>query len=66
VNESPGNWLAFNLNQDYHIQDGVYDTRYSSKSGNVNLLSGLSQGQEYVLEVYFIALVDTIGNDFML
>lgn len=65
VNESPGNWLALNLNQDYHIQDGAYDTRYSSKSGNVNLLSGLSLGQDYILEVYFIALVDTIGNDFI-
>lgn len=63
VNQSPGNWLAFNLDEDYNIEDGAYNTRYHSKSGNVNLLNGLSLGQDYILEVYFIALVDTVGND---
>ncbi len=65
INESPGSWASFNLSQDYHIEDGAYDTRYSSRTGNVNLLNGLSLGQDYVLEVYFIAYVDTIGNDFI-
>jgi len=65
INEAPGNWLAFNLDQDYHVLDGPYDTRYRSKTGNINLLNGLTVGQDYVLEVYFVAIVDTIGDDFI-
>jgi hypothetical protein len=65
VNEAPANWLAFNLDQDYHVLDGPYDTRYRSKTGNINLLNGLTVGQDYILEVYFVAIVDTIGDDFI-
>lgn len=63
TNEAPGNWLSFAMIQDYDIIAGAYDTRYHSKTGNVNLLSGLQVGQDYVLEVYFEAAVDTIGDD---
>lgn len=63
LSDAPGAWQSFSLQLDHHVLDGPYDTRYHLGSGSVDLVAGLAVGQDYVLEVYFEALVDTLGND---
>ena len=60
-----GNFQTLNLDQDYFTLVGLYTTRYRSKASNIDLASGLTIGKTYVLEVYFVAEIDTIGDDFI-
>jgi len=58
-----GTWQMVNLQEDYNTLVGPYTTRYRSVNTNVNLTAGLVVGQEYTMEAYFRAAVDTIGDD---
>jgi len=60
-----GNFQSLNLDQDYFTLVGLYTTRYRSKASNIDLAAGLTVGKTYVLEVYFVAEIDTIGDDFI-
>lgn len=60
-----GTWLSYPCAEIKNIIDGAYTTRYFSGQTNLDLGSGLNIGQDYVLEIYFKAAVDTIGDDFI-
>jgi hypothetical protein len=60
-----GGFQNYPLDQDFFTVLAEYTTRYRSKAGNVDLASGLIIGKTYVLEVYFLAEIDTIGDDFI-
>ncbi len=60
-----GGFQTLNLEQDYFTLLGAYTTRYRSKASNIDLAAGLTLGKTYVLEVYLVAEVDTIGDDFI-
>ncbi len=60
-----GGYQILNLDQDYFTLLGPYTTRYRSKASNIDLTAGLVVGKTYILEVYFVAEVDTIGDDFI-
>ena len=60
-----GPWQTLSLPEDYKIELGPYTTRYRSVEANVNLTAGLTLGQDYTLEAYFHAEVDTTGDDFL-
>lgn len=60
-----GNFLNLNLDQDYFTVLGPYTTRYRSKASNIDLTTGLTVGKTYTLEVYLVADIDTIGDDFI-
>jgi len=60
-----GSWSIFNLQEDYNTLVGPYTARYRSQYSNANLTAGLTQGKTYTLEIYFLAQVDTVGNDFI-
>lgn len=60
-----GSFLDYLLIEDFNKLEGPYTTRYRSKPGNLDLTTGLVVGKTYVLEVYMLALVDTIGDDFV-
>jgi len=60
-----GNFQSLNLDQDYFTLLGLYTTRYRSKVSNIDLAAGLTIGKTYILEVYFVAEIDTIGDDFI-
>ncbi|MBL7808721.1 MAG: hypothetical protein JNN28_12950 [Saprospiraceae bacterium] len=60
-----GSFLDYLLVEDFNKIEGPYTTRYRSKPGNLDLTTGLDIGKTYVLEVYMVALVDTIGDDFV-
>lgn len=63
--QTGGVWQAINLPEDYNSAVGPYTTRYRSALPNQNVVSGLTVGQRYVLEVFYRAEVDTIGDDFI-
>ncbi|MCC7246761.1 MAG: T9SS type A sorting domain-containing protein, partial [Saprospiraceae bacterium] len=65
VGQTGGAWQAINLPEDYNSAVGPYTTRYRSALPNQNVVSGLAVGQRYVLEVFYRAEVDTIGDDFI-
>lgn len=58
-----GGFQNLALNQDFFTFDGTYTTRYRSKPSNIDLRTGLTVGKTYVLEVFFLAEIDTIGDD---
>ncbi len=60
-----GTWQNLDLQEDYNTLVGPYTTRYRSKNTNISLTSGLTVGKVYVLEIYFRAEIDTIGDDFI-
>ena len=60
-----GGWQSFSLEEDYNTLDGPYTTRYRSHNADIDLTIGLAVGKTYVLEVYYLAEVDTIGDDFI-
>lgn len=60
-----GPFLTLALDQDFFTLVGNYTTRYRSKASNIDLAAGLMSGATYRLEVYFLAEVDTIGDDFI-
>jgi hypothetical protein len=60
-----GLWSKFDLGEEYNTLAGPYTTRYFGKNVNIDLTTGLNVGTDYVLEVYYLAQVDTIGNDFI-
>lgn len=60
-----GAWQSLDLPEDYFTLIGPYTTRYRSKNVDVNLTNGLVPGNSYILEVYFRAEIDTIGDDFV-
>jgi hypothetical protein len=62
---SGGNWQTLSLQEDYNTLVGPYTTRYRSKPSDLALTNGLTIGQTYVLEVFLLAEVDTIGDDFI-
>lgn len=61
----PGSFLNLSLDQDYFTLQGPYTTRYRSKASNISLSNGLNVGKTYVLEVYMVADIDTVGDDFI-
>ncbi|MDO8365891.1 MAG: SprB repeat-containing protein [Saprospiraceae bacterium] len=60
-----GNFQILNLEQDYFTLVGLYTTRYRSKASNIDLTAGLTIGETYTLEIYLVADIDTIGDDFI-
>lgn len=58
-------WQHFDLQEDYNSLVGPYTTRYRSANVNADLTNGLVAGKTYVLEIYFRAEIDTIGDDFI-
>lgn len=64
-NNPGGAWQSLALQQDYFTLEGPYTTRYRSGNTGVSLTAGLTAGETYVLEIYFRAEVDTIGDDFI-
>jgi hypothetical protein len=56
-------WQELDLPQIYALTTGPYYTRYRKGVTDVDLLAGLETGLGYTLEVYYMAQVDTIGND---
>ena len=60
-----GGWQSFSLEEDYNTLDGPYTTRYRSHNTDIDLTNGLAAGKTYVLEVYYLAEVDTVGDDFI-
>ena len=62
---SGGAWQQLNLQEEYFTLAGPYTTRYQSISTQIDLATGLIPGQDYTLEAYFRAEVDTIGDDFI-
>jgi hypothetical protein len=60
-----GAWSSLDLPEDYNTLQGPYTTRYRSHGSDIDLTAGLIAGKSYVLEVYFKADVDTIGDDFI-
>ena len=60
-----GNFITHYLDQDYFTVVGPYTTRYRSKASNIDLAAGLTVGKTYVVEVFFEAEIDTIGDDFI-
>ena len=60
-----GSWSTLNLPEDYNNLVGPYTARYRSQFSNANLVAGLMTGKKYILEVYLLAQIDTIGNDFI-
>ncbi len=65
VGSPSGNFTNIAMPESYFTLDGPYTTRYRVKPLNINLLSGLTIGQNYTMEIYFMASVDTIGDDFI-
>ncbi len=60
-----GNFQSLSLAQDFFTLLGPYTTRYRSHASDIDLSTGLTVGKTYVLEVYFLAEIDTIGDDFI-
>lgn len=60
-----GAWSVLSLTEDYNTLVGPYTTRYRSRNTFVDLCAGLSLGEQYVLEIYYLASVDTLGDDFI-
>ncbi len=63
--QSGGNWSSVNIPEDYNTLEGPYTTRYRNAVSNLNLTNGLTVGQNYTLEIYVRAEVDTLGDDFI-
>jgi SprB repeat len=57
-------WKNLQLPEIRVITQGPYTTRYRSKFVNTDLTTGLTAGKRYVMEVYYRAEVDTLGDDF--
>lgn len=60
-----GLWQNFQLQENYSTLDGPYTTRYRSANTNIGLTGNLTVGKTYILEIYFLAQVDTTGDDFI-
>ncbi len=60
-----GGWNSLNMPENYNTLVGPYTARYRSQFSNVNLVAGLTAGKIYTLEIYYLAQVDTLGNDFI-
>ncbi|MBL7782700.1 MAG: hypothetical protein JNM22_15840 [Saprospiraceae bacterium] len=60
-----GGWNSLNMPENYNTLVGPYTARYRSQFSNINLATGLTPGKIYTLEVYYLAQVDTLGNDFV-
>lgn len=60
-----GSWQSIDLQENYNTVVGPYTTRYRSVNTDTDLTGNLSSGKTYVLEIYFRAEVDTIGDDFI-
>jgi hypothetical protein len=60
-----GSWQNIDLQEDYNTLVGPYTTRYRSASADASLTDGLLVGKTYVLEIFFRAEIDTIGDDFI-
>lgn len=58
-------WQTLTLAEDLNTLEGPYTTRYRSITTNQNLTSGLIPGKKYILEAYYRAEIDTIGDDFI-
>ncbi len=62
---SGGAWQTLVLEENYFTLAGPYTTRYRSSTANMDLTAGLQVGENYILEAYFRAEIDTIGDDFI-
>jgi hypothetical protein len=60
-----GVWQSLNLPEYFQTIEGPYTTRYRSNPVNISLTNGLTPGKTYTIEVYLLAEVDTIGDDFI-
>ncbi|MBV6438694.1 MAG: hypothetical protein EPGJADBJ_00318 [Saprospiraceae bacterium] len=60
-----GSWQSIDLQEYYNTLVGPYTTRYRSADADQDLTAGLITGKTYVLEIYYRAEVDTIGDDFI-
>jgi SprB repeat len=58
-------WRSILLGDDSVRVEGPYTSRYRGKHVDMELSQGLTVGKKYLLEVYFKAEVDTLGDDFI-
>lgn len=59
-----GSWNILDMQQDHFKVEGAYTTRFRSLPAETPL-NNLIAGKTYTLEVYFVAQIDTIGDDFI-
>jgi hypothetical protein len=64
-NGTPGAWKKFTLGDDSIRVEGPYTSRYRTAYFNEDITAGLIQGKTYQVDMYFMAQVDTIGDDFV-
>lgn len=65
VGQAGSIWRTLVLNQDSTHLQGPYTTRYRSLNTNLDMSQGLGTGKRYLLEVYYMAAIDTLGDDFI-
>lgn len=58
-------WQTLSLSQFKQNIEGPYTTRYRHSPVNISLSNGLIIGKNYILELYFQAEIDTLGDDFL-
>jgi hypothetical protein len=58
-------WQTLSLSQFKQNIEGPYTTRYRHSPVNISLSNGLIIGKSYILELYFQAEIDTLGDDFL-
>ena len=63
--QAPGSWSTQDVPEDHNTIQGPYTTRYRDVATDINLAAGLQVGNNYTVEVYFRAEVDTLGDDFI-
>jgi len=60
-----GAWKTMLLPEVSTHLEGPYTTRFRSKYVDYDITQGLTTGKNYLMEVYYMAAVDTIGDDFI-
>ncbi len=65
VGQSGAGWTILDLPEAYNTAVGPYTTRYRRANVDTDLTAGLVISQTYVIELFFRAEVDTLGNDFV-
>lgn len=60
-----GAWKTLTLVETSVQLEGPYTTRHREKYINQDLTQGLTTGRNYLMEVFYMAEVDTLGDDFI-
>ncbi len=63
--KSPGSWRTLTMPEKRTTIEGPYTTRARVVNPDLDLASGLPVGKTYMIETWFRAEIDTIGDDFI-